>query len=136
MTVAEMIEAVRAWAERRPDIRAVAVVGSHARDEARTDSDLDIILLARDPTRYLRQTSWVSTIGDALESSLEDWERVQSLRVRFRDAPEVEFSFAGLEWAALPTDSGTSRVIREGCRTLIDHDGLLGQVIAATGGPA
>lgn len=131
-TVAEMIEAVRTWAERQQDIRALAVVGSHACSEARSDSDIDLILLAPDPARYLRQTAWVSVFGEAVESYREDWGNVQSLRVRFRDAPEVEFGFAGLDWAALPPDSGTSSVLRGGCRTLIDRDGLLARVLAAT----
>lgn len=132
---AEMIEAARTWAERQQDIRAVALVGSYARGEARSDSDIDLILLARDPARYLRRTDWVSTFGEVLESSLENWGEVQSLRVRFRDAPEVEFGFAGLDWAGLPPDRGTSDVLRRGCRTLIDHDALLGQVLAAARGP-
>ena len=136
LTAAEMIEAVRAWAERHRDIRALAVVGSYARGESRSDSDIDLVLLARDPARYLRQTDWVSTFGEAQELSLEDWGKVQSLRVRFRDAPEVEFGFAGLDWATLPLDSGTSNVLRGGCRTLIDRDALLGQAIAAAGGRA
>jgi predicted nucleotidyltransferase len=44
-----LIEAVAAWARRRDDVLGLALVGSHARGEARIDSDIDLALLVADP---------------------------------------------------------------------------------------
>jgi len=54
---------VTRWASRRSDIRGLALVGSHASNRARPDSDLDLLLLATEPKRYLEDTSWVSAFG-------------------------------------------------------------------------
>ena len=47
------------WAAARPDIQALALAGSHARGAARPDSDVDLILLCDEPTRYVQDTTWV-----------------------------------------------------------------------------
>ena len=90
-----LIENVRNWAELRDDIRALAVVGSHARGEARSDSDVDLVVVCADPTRYLRDTNWLSTFAPVTRFSLEDWGQVQAIRVFYRNGPEVEFGITG-----------------------------------------
>jgi Nucleotidyltransferase domain len=47
--VGELLERATAWARRRPDIRGLALVGSWARGSARTDSDVDLVVLTTDP---------------------------------------------------------------------------------------
>jgi UTP:GlnB (protein PII) uridylyltransferase len=44
------------WAASEPDILAVALVGSHARDEAMDGSDVDLVIVAREPKSYLEDT--------------------------------------------------------------------------------
>jgi len=39
------------WASSQPDILGVALVGSFARNAATTTSDVDLVILARDPQR-------------------------------------------------------------------------------------
>lgn len=127
-----ILTAVRDWAEDRSDIRAVALVGSHARGDARPDSDVDLVLLCIDPALYLDQTAWVSSFGEVDRSSLEDWGRVRSVRVHYRCGPEVEFAIADLDWAEVPPDRGTSDVLRSGCLILLDRDGNLARVLRAS----
>jgi protein-S-isoprenylcysteine O-methyltransferase Ste14/predicted nucleotidyltransferase len=129
-----MIEAVRGWAARRRDIRALLLVGSHARGDARPDSDIDFVLLCHDPASCLRRTNWIAAFGDVARFAVEDWGKVRSLRVFYRDGTEVEFGIAGLEWAALPPDPGTREVLREGGSILLDRDGLLEGVTQAVRG--
>ena len=52
------------WGGGQDDLRAIAVVGSHARSEHPADpwSDLDLVFMARRPKRYLDQSSWLSEI--------------------------------------------------------------------------
>ena len=121
----EVIKKAKAWAASRNDIRAVALVGSYARGDARPDSDIDLVLLCSDPPRYLEDTRWVSTFGVATATSIEDWGRVQSVRVHYRDGNEVEFGITSTDWAASPPDAGTVEVLRNGGRILVDRDGEL-----------
>ncbi len=53
-----------AWGTGRDDLRAIAVVGSRARSDHPADpwSDLDVIVMARRPTRYLNGSHWCSEI--------------------------------------------------------------------------
>lgn len=52
------------WGVDRDDLRAIAVVGSHARSDHPADpwSDLDLIFMARRPRRYLDRSDWVGEI--------------------------------------------------------------------------
>ena len=57
-TVPAFLELLRRWAAGQPGIQAVALVGSHARGEARADSDVDLILLVEAPEHYLVERRW------------------------------------------------------------------------------
>jgi hypothetical protein len=46
--VDEIVAVVAAWARAEENIRAPALVGSHARDMARTDFDIDFMALVED----------------------------------------------------------------------------------------
>jgi len=63
LSAESLFDSVRYWAEVREDVRALAIVGSHARGDARPDSDVDLIVVCSEPTRYLRDTAWVSTVS-------------------------------------------------------------------------
>jgi aminoglycoside 6-adenylyltransferase len=53
-----------AWGTTRDDLRAIAVVGSRARTDHAADpwSDLDVIVMARRPKRYLTGADWLADI--------------------------------------------------------------------------
>ena len=53
-----------AWGAARPDLRAIAVVGSRARADHPADawSDLDVIVMARRPRRYRSGSDWLAEI--------------------------------------------------------------------------
>lgn len=132
-SAAAMIDAVREWAQQRNDIRALALVGSHARGDAGPDSDVDLVLLCADPVRYLDDTEWVTVFGEVTRSAQEDWGRVRSVRVCYRGGPEAEFGVTGLDWAALPPDPGTREVLAGGHVILLDPDARLERVARASG---
>ena len=62
---APLLDKFVAWAQTQPDIRAALLVGSQARVDRPADewSDLDIIVIATRPERYLAQTDWVANVG-------------------------------------------------------------------------
>jgi aminoglycoside 6-adenylyltransferase len=52
------------WATARDDLRGIAVVGWRARSDHPSDewSDLDLLVMARHPGRYLARTDWLAAI--------------------------------------------------------------------------
>jgi predicted nucleotidyltransferase len=121
--VEALIGQVVAWAAVTPAVRAVALVGSHARGAARSDSDVDFIVVADPPARLLDDTRWSSTFGAVARQRTEKWGRVTSLRVSYRDGLEVEFGVADSQWAD-QDDESSSAVLRDGARVLFDPQGL------------
>ena len=129
MTADELVKAVALWAENHVDIVSVALVGSHARGNARVDSDVDLVLQCASPARYLEDLSWISEFGVAKDVSVEDYGVVQSVRVFYEDGPEVEYGITSSKWATLPLDEGTLKVLRDGVKVLLDRDGSLNRAV-------
>jgi uncharacterized protein len=124
-----LINSVVSWSKTRDDILGFAVVGSYARGDARPDSDVDLVIVCSDPSKYLDDTAWVANFGAAQQTCLEDWGLVQSLRVLYRHGLEVEFGVTSSEWTKLPPDGGTAAVVREGFSILLDRTGQLGRLL-------
>jgi predicted nucleotidyltransferase len=122
---------VSKWAFTRADVLALAVVGSQARGAATPTSDLDLVLICTDPAQYLQNTDWVSQFGDAAKQQVEAYGLLTSLRVWYRDGPEVEFGLTDERWSALPLDEGSRRVIEAGMRVLFEKDQILSRHQAA-----
>ena len=129
MTADELVKAVASWAENHVDIVSVALVGSHARGAARSDSDVDLVIQCASPARYLGDLTWISEFGVAKDVSVEDYGVVQSVRVFYEGGPEVEYGITSSKWATLPLDEGTLKVLRDGVKVLLDRDGSLNRAV-------
>jgi uncharacterized protein len=130
-----VVAAVARWAGQQPDIKAVAVVGSWARGEARMTSDVDLVVVTEQKARYRQDDDWVprALAGQAELVRSQEWGVLTERRVRLPSGLEVEFGFVPPEWAATdPVDPGTARVVRDGCRPILDDNALLRNLIAAT----
>jgi len=125
MTPEELVSTATAWAAGEPRIAALALVGSHARGTAQPGSDVDLVVLTEARDEFLRDTTWATRFGVPLRRARESWGRVESVRVWYQGGREVEFSFAGPDWAAMPLDEGTRRVAEAGLRVLFDREGIL-----------
>jgi len=127
--VGEVIGAAKSWPRRERDIVAVALVGSWARGAGRAGSDVDLVVLAREPGRLLSEGSWFGVFGSgATLVRSGDFGVIQERRLRRPDGleVEVEVGIGGLGWAtAEPADVGSLRVAREGMRVLHDPHRLL-----------
>ena len=128
------IERFRTWAEAQRPVEAAALVGSWARGAARPNSDIDLILVTREPGVYLDDDGWTADFGAVDAASYEDWGLVQSIRVFYAGGPEVEFGITTPEWTATrPVDPGTARVVGDGIVILLDRAGMLAALKAAVG---
>src|SRR5512140_472723 len=134
----EFLQSFTAWAGARPDVLAAAVVGSHARREARTDSDIDLVLVCARRADFLADLSWTLLFGDVREHRLEDYGKVTSVRAWYEDGPEVEYGITDEDWVAVPLDEGTRRVMLDGMQVLFEQADLLSRMQPAqpAAGPA
>ena len=58
-----LTEAVAAWVHARSGLKALGLTGSWPRGSARSDSDLDVGILADDPEQYQSDLGWLSQIA-------------------------------------------------------------------------
>jgi hypothetical protein len=72
-------------------VQGIALVGSYARGAARDDSDIDLVILTDQPQKYLDEMQWVERFGVAERHQTEDYGKLISLRVWYRDRYEVEY---------------------------------------------
>jgi len=128
--ISSFLTQVSDWAARQPDILALALVGSHARGAATETSDVDLVILAQDPSRYLEDQGWLEKFGLAQSVQLEPYGKLTSIRVWYADGLEVEYCLTGEEWAADPLDPGSRRVMEGGMRVLFERGDLLSRHLA------
>lgn len=116
------------WAASQPGILAVALVGSYARNEATDSSDVDLVIVAREPKSYLEDTRWARSFGTVDRHQIEHYGKVTSLRVWYAGGHEVEYGFTDERWAALPLDEGTGNVIGGGMEILFECGSILSRL--------
>ena len=120
MTMDRLLRQFARWADEASEIAAIGLCGSHARGTAKPSSDVDLIIVAGNPTPFLEDTTWAHQFGRVTQVGREDYGLVQSIRVFYAEGPEVEFGWTSREWCRPPIDHGTARVISDGLRTLYD----------------
>ena len=125
LNVRAFLQNVVEWAVNEPNLLALALVGSYVRGEASPESDVDLILLLRNPKEYLKDREWISGFGEPGNIVQEEWGKVTSLRVLYADGLEVEFGLANLEWGSDPSDEGDAQVIENGLVVLFEKNGHL-----------
>lgn len=133
--VDRLLEVLALWAANRDDIRALALVGSWARHEALSDSDVDLVLLTTEPKEYIEARGWWTFAPSAELVETRRWGLLCERRLELGSGLEVDVGIAPLIWARVdPPDPGSIHVLRSGCKVLHDPDGLFGRLLAADPG--
>ena len=127
--VTSLLNDLTKWAESRPEILGVALIGSYARDEATVDSDVDLVLLTSAPKEFIEKPEWIKDFGVVKSYQVEDWGLVTSLRVYYQKDLEVEFGMTTSEWVSEPIDEGTRLVTDDGMKILLDKFALLSRAL-------
>jgi predicted nucleotidyltransferase len=122
------------WAQGQAGVNAVALVGSHARGVARSDSDVDLVILADHPDAYLTNPEWVDKVRNALHRPPGGLRRyaVDSRVLRRWAGGRVRIHINSVA-ATTPIDEGTEEVVRDGVIVLVDKGGRLEALIRAIG---
>jgi uncharacterized protein len=131
--VEAFVGAAAAWAAERDDLVAAAIVGSWARNEAREDSDVDLVLLTKRPSAYTDCEAWIHGLAPGARLvATGDWGAIIERRLRLPSGLEVEVGVGRPSWAdTAPVDVGTRTVVRDGLRPLFDPYGVLAALVAA-----
>ncbi|MFC9284556.1 nucleotidyltransferase domain-containing protein [Streptomyces collinus] len=128
----EVIDQITRWARGHDDVVGLLLVGSCARNAARPDSDIDIVLLTTDESRYLLEDVWVVELGLGEVIRTRSWGPITERRCSTACGLEVELGVGSPAWAKTdPVDPGTHRVVTDGARVLHDPAGILGDLLAA-----
>jgi predicted nucleotidyltransferase len=103
-----MLRDAATWASSRLDLVGLVLVGSYARGTARTDSDVDLVLIAEDARVLLDDTAWTQNFGAVESREQKDYGLVQSVFTKYASGIEVE-------WGILPKGppNGLARIAAE-----------------------
>ncbi len=124
------MERVTRWVGGRADVVGLLLVGSYARDAARPDSDVDLVLLTTDRDAYLAEEEL--GLGELVRT--RQWGVITERRFRTPSGLEVELGVGNPDWASVdPVDPGTRKVVTDGARILHDPGGALGALLKACG---
>jgi len=133
--VSEVVARAAHWANGLPDVPAVVVVGSYAYGRPRMGSDVDLVILSKRLTAHLAELSFVRTIapgGRVIRR--EQWRPMHERRVRLKSGLLIEFGLTTPDWAALPLDAGTAKVLSDGCKIVVD-DGTMSAALESISRP-
>jgi len=132
--VQTLIAGIAAWVSARPDLKALAVVGSWARGTARPDSDLDLVILATDLQRYRADQTWLGDLTLPKPYRVASWRSADygtawSCHVGLAPSAELEITFCNPAWVCTdPIDNGTRRVVTAGFRIILDREQRLARL--------
>jgi predicted nucleotidyltransferase len=130
--VRQLLARLRDWADQQPDVAAVALVGSWAHDDARMDSDVDLVMLTDAKQNYLRDERWVAELGGLRIVKTARWGPLTERRFVLPSGLEVEMGIAPKAWAATnPVDWGTRQVVEDGMRIIYDPGEFLSRLAIA-----
>lgn len=97
------------------DIECILIVGSLARGTNTIGSDLDIMIITANKSFLVQDKSFIGYFGIVCNSKIECYRACTSIRVWYQDENEIEFGIVDPSWISLTLDSGTRKVLTEGC---------------------
>lgn len=123
--IEDVIARIARWAADRADVLGLLLVGSCARNAARPDSDIDLVLLTEEITRYA-DNAWATELNLGKLIRVQSWGPIAERRFLTNTGLEVEINIGATDWASVaPVDPGTRRVVTDGARILHDPRGAL-----------
>lgn len=121
--IENFINALKDFSANTPYIESVIIVGSYARGTNKEDSDLDIVIITPNKSEMVEKQDFVQNFGEFYKKQTEYYGACTSVRVWYKNGPEVEFGIVEPSWIEKPLDSGTNKVLSDGYRIVLDKKG-------------
>jgi uncharacterized protein len=97
----------------------------------RRDSDIDLVLLTTDVSRYSDNT-WADDLALGTLIRAQSWGPINERRFARASGLEIEINIGSPGWAKTqPADPGTHRVVTDGARPLHDPARVLARLLSA-----
>ena len=132
-----LLASIVRWAEESPNIVTLILTGSRARLGASVDefSDLDVEVIADDPTELIRNDAWLSRFGRIwVYLPAVKGQRYETRLVFYEGGTKVDFSLCGRErLSAMVEAQVLDDLYERGHRVLVDKAGITSNLPPATG---
>ena len=120
MRIETFLAQCKAFAAGEANIQSAIVVGSYANGTHTPTSDLDLCIIATDKEQMLAHHDFVKQFGAIEREQRESYGACTSIRVWYKEGPEVEFGIVAPSWLDVPLDDSTRQVLRGGYQVLVD----------------
>jgi hypothetical protein len=131
--ISEFLNTVVSWAKMQNDIDGVALIGSYARNIARTDSNINILILSTNPSRYRSDLGWLHAFGNVMSIIKDEYGKELSLHVQYFNSHEVEFLITVSAWYGISKHYELNNDISDQIKILYDPKLLSNQVVLNLG---
>lgn len=120
MDILNFLDKVQKWAEEEVMINSIILVGSHARGQAREDSDVDFTIISTTPKLLIADEKFINNFGKVEKVKKEKCGMVTSIRVWYEGGIEAEFGITSPLWISKPLDEDTLKILNDGYRVIVD----------------
>jgi predicted nucleotidyltransferase len=118
------LENFKEWSEQQTHIKGVAVVGSFARGDFHSNSDVDLTIISTNKDLTLEIIKNEFNFGNIESSTLEEWGILTSLRIFYDNGLEVEYGVVTDQWVKEPLDEGTKNVVKNGFKVVTEKEDI------------
>ena len=116
----EFFHELKEYARNTSHIESVLIVGSYVRGTNKERSDLDIVIITSNKAGMIANRDFIQEFGVVYRQQTEYYGACTSIRVWYKDGKEVEFGIVEPSWISMPLDAGTSQVLSDGYKIIID----------------
>ncbi len=121
-----LIPKIQSWAQKTENIRALIIIGSHARNTDPADewSDLDLLVITTDMKPYIESSDWLYQIDTPLLTFVEPtFDGSYERRVLFTEFLDVDFALSEPKQFTESLKVGAVReIFQRGYQVLLDKD--------------
>jgi predicted nucleotidyltransferase len=119
-----LLENFKEWSQQQTHIKGVAIVGSFARGDFHSNSDVDLTIISTNKNLTLEIIKNDFSFGNIETSTLEEWGILTSLRIFYDNGLEVEYGVVTDQWVKEPLDEGTKNVVKNGFKVVTEKEDI------------
>ncbi|MDF2606858.1 MAG: Nucleotidyltransferase domain [Bacillales bacterium] len=116
------------WAEQQSHIKGVAIVGSFARGDFHSNSDVDLTIISTNKVHTLESIKKDFIFCGIHNFALEEWGILTSLRILYDNGVEVEYGVVTDQWVNEPLDEGTKNVVKNGFKIICEEENIFNTI--------